>query len=91
MQIIDQQEDLDLFEVILQFEGNSWRFSTFAQGCRMQEALERAEREFSVHSLHHKLHNVRAKITSAQVIRACDGRSFAKHDGKWRLAHSLTG
>jgi hypothetical protein len=86
----EQQGELDLFEVILQF-GNSWQFSTFAQGCRVQEALERAEREFSVHSLHHQLHNVRAKITSAQVIRACDRHSFAKHDGRWQLAHKPAG
>ena len=82
MQPSKQERELDLFEVILQFEDNSWQFSTFAQASRMQEALERAEREFSVHSLHHQLGDIKGKATAA-VIRASDDQSFAKRDGKW--------
>ena len=88
MRANEQQGELELFQVVLQFEGNSWQFSTFAQGCRMQEALERAEKEFSVHSLHHQLGDVKAKATSAHVIRACDDRSFAKLNGKWQLSQA---
>ncbi len=86
MQTIEQETESDLFEVILYFEGNSWLFSTFAQAALMQEALERAEKEFSVHSMHHQLGNRTFKATSAYVVRACDDHSFAKRNGKWQAA-----
>jgi hypothetical protein len=87
MQAIEQKAQLNLFEVILYFEGNSWLFSTCAETTRLQEALERAEREFSVHSMHHQLGNRKMKATSAYVFDADDNHSFTKRDGKWQLAH----
>ncbi len=87
MQSIGQETGSDLFEVILYFEGNSWSFSTFAEASLMQEALERAEKEFFIHSLQHQLGTRTFKVASAYVIRASDGRSLAKHNGKWQLAH----
>ena len=51
----------------------------------MQEAVEQAEREFSVHSFHHRLANMKAKATAAYVIHASDDHAFAKRDGKWQL------
>ena len=87
MQTIEQRADPSLFEVVLYFEGNSWLFSTFARASIEQEALEQAEREFTVHSFHHQLGDTKAKATSAHVIHASDGHSFAKRDGKWQLMH----
>jgi hypothetical protein len=87
MPTIQQGTDPNLFEVILYFEGDSWSFSTFARASIMQEALEHAEREFSVHSFHHQLGDMRVKATSAYVIHASDDHSFAKRDGKWQLMH----
>ncbi len=91
MQTIEQETEADLFEVVLYFEGNSWLFSTFAHASFMQEALERAEKEFSVHSLYHQLGGKKFKATAAYVMRARDDRSFTKRDGKWRAAQGPAG
>ncbi len=87
MQTIEQKTQPNLFEVVLYFKGNSWFFSTCAQASLLQEALERAEAEFSIHSMHHQLGNTKIEATSAYVIHACDNHSFTKRDGKWQLAH----
>jgi hypothetical protein len=87
MQPIEQRADPNLFEVILYFDDNSWLFSTLARASLVQEALEQAEKEFSVHSFHHQLSGMRGKATSAYVIHASDDHSFAKRDGKWQLMH----
>jgi hypothetical protein len=81
MQTIEQKSQPDLFEVVLCIEGDSWLFSTCAEATRLQEALERAEKEFSVHSMHHQLGNRRMEATSAYVRDAEDHHSFAKRDG----------
>jgi len=86
MQTIEQETEADLFEVVLYFEGNSWLFSTFAHASFMQEALERAEKEFSVHSSHHQLGGKKFKATAAYVIRARDDHSFAKGNGTFQPA-----
>jgi hypothetical protein len=87
MQWIKQKAQPNLFEVILYFEGSSWLFSTSAQASRLQEALERAEQEFSIHSMHHRLGSRRMKATSAHVFDASDNHSFTKRNGKWQPAH----
>jgi hypothetical protein len=86
-ELVMQTAQLNLFEVILYFEDNSWLFSTCAQATRLQEALERAENEFSIHSTHHQLGNRKMKATSAHVIDSNNNHSFTKRDGKWQPAH----
>ena len=86
MQAIEQVSGANQFEVVLYFEGNTWLFSTGAHAARMHEALEHAEREFSIHSRHHRLDSVRA--TSAYVFDAAANRHFTKRDGRWQLSES---
>jgi hypothetical protein len=87
MHTVQRKAEPDLFEITLYFEGDSWQFSTCARACMEQEALEQAEKEFSVHSFQHRLGNIRVRATTAHVSHASDGRSFAKRDGKWLPAH----
>jgi hypothetical protein len=87
MQAIQSSREPSLFEVTLYFENDSWLFSTLARAAVEQEALEQAEREFSVHSFQHQLGSVRVRATSAHVTHASDGRSFAKRNGKWQPVH----
>ena len=87
MQTIGQNAQQNLFEVILYLESHSWLFSTCAQASRLQEALEQAEKEFSIHSTQHRLSDRKMEATSAQVIDAGDNHAFTKRDGKWQLAH----
>jgi hypothetical protein len=79
------KQEARLCEVILYSEGNSWLFSTFAHAASMQEALEQAEREISVHSRYHRLSDGHIKATSAHVISASDDHPFAKRNGRWEL------
>jgi|SRR5271166_190501 len=72
-----------LFEVILYFKNNSWLFSTCAYSSHTEAALEFAEREFSVHALHHNLGNIKAG--SACVMGQLDNYYFAKRNGRWRM------
>ncbi len=87
MQAVEKDAESNLFEVILYFENNSWSFSTVAHASFMQEAIEQAEREFSVHTFHHRLNSMKAKATAACVLQADGDHSFAKRDGKWQLLH----
>jgi hypothetical protein len=87
MQTVQSKAEPNLFEITLYFEGNSWQFSTSARASFEQDALEQAEKEFSVHSFQHRLGNMRVRATSAHIAGASDGRSFAKRDGKWQRVH----
>jgi len=88
MQTLERETEPGDFEVILYFEGNSWLFSTFARGSLMQEVLDQAEKEFSVHSvMHHELGNNKFKVTSAYLIHDRYDHYFAKRNGRWQLAH----
>ncbi len=87
MQTAEKAAESSLFEVILYFENNSWSFSTVAHASFMQEAVEEAEREFSVHTFHHRLGGMKAKATAACVMLPGGDHSFAKLDGKWKLLH----
>jgi hypothetical protein len=87
MRAAGQNEQQNLFEIVLHFEGNAWLFSTSAQASQFHEALESAEKAFSVHSMHHRLRNTRLAATSAEVIGAADNQSFTKRNGKWQPAH----
>ena len=78
----------DLFEVILYFDNNLWLFSTYAYSPHMRAALEFAEREFSVHALHHKLGAVRAR--SACVTDQLDNYYFARKNGRWQIESDRT-
>ncbi len=91
MQTAGPETEPDLLEVTLYFEGNSWLFSTFAHASLMHEALERAEKEFSIHSLYHQLGYRPFRATSAHVKRACDDHAFAKRNGKWQPAQHPIG
>jgi hypothetical protein len=82
-----QNEQQPLFEVFLHFEGDAWLFSTYAQASQLLEALEFAERVFSVHSMHHRLRSTKAAATSAEVIGAADSQSFKKRNGRWHRVH----
>jgi hypothetical protein len=82
-----QNAQQQVFEVILYSEGRSWLFSTYAQASKEQEALERAETEFTVHSAHHRLSHRRMEATSAHVLNETDNRTFAKRNGRWHLVH----
>ncbi|MFY9640332.1 MAG: hypothetical protein WA384_14920 [Rhodomicrobium sp.] len=88
MQTIERETESGYFEVILYFEGNSWAFSTFANGSLMQEVLDQAEKEFSVHSMHHELGNIRLKVTAAYLIDDSCSYYLTKHNGKWQLTHA---
>ncbi len=81
------KQEADLCEVILYSEGDSWLFSTFAHASSAREALEEAEREAFLHSLHHRLGNGKIKASSAHVLCGFDDQSFAKRDGRWELRH----
>ena len=83
-----QGSGLGLFEVILYFEKNLWAFSTCAYSPHSRAALEFAEREFSVHALHHKLGKVRAR--SACVTDQLDNYYFAKKNGRWQIESNRT-
>ena len=72
-----------IFQVTLYFKNNSWLFSTSAYSSHTEAALEFAEREFSVHALHHNLGNIRARF--ACVTDQLDNYYFAKTNGKWRM------
>jgi hypothetical protein len=85
MQAIHRRAEPNLFEITLYFEGNSWLFSTAARAFMEQDALEQAERAFSVHSFQHQLGHMRVK--AAQIAGASDNSSFAKRDGKWQRVH----
>lgn len=80
---IDGVSEGNLFEVILYFENNSWAFSTCTYSAHSKEALELAEREFSIHALHHKLGNIKAN--SAYVLDRLEDHYFCKRDGKWQI------
>jgi hypothetical protein len=88
MQQARQGSGAGLFEVILYFEKNLWAFSTYAYSSHSKAALEFAEREFSVHSLHHKLGKVRAR--SACVTDQFDNYYFAKKNGRWQIVSNRT-
>ncbi len=80
---VDRESDANLFEVILYFENKSWAFSTSAYSTDSQAAVEFAEKEFSIHALHHKLGNIKAD--TACVLDALDDHFFCKRNGKWRI------
>jgi hypothetical protein len=83
-----QESGPGFFEVILYFENNLWAFLTCAYTPHSRAALEFAEREFSVHAIHHKLGKVRAH--SACVTDQLNNYYFAKKNGRWRSAHHQT-
>jgi hypothetical protein len=72
-----------IFEVIICFENSSWLFSTSAYSSHSKAALEFAEREFSVHALHHSLGKQKAR--SACVMDQINNYYFAKRNGRWQI------
>ena len=83
MQQPHQRSGPGFFEVVLYFENSSWLFSACAYSSHSRAALEFAEREFSVHALHHNLGKVRAR--SACVTDQFDNYYFAKRNGRWQI------
>ena len=72
-----------IFEVILYIENSSWLFSTCAYSSHSKAALEFAEKEFSVHALHHRLDKLRARF--ACVMDQINSYYFAKRNGRWQI------
>jgi hypothetical protein len=87
MQSSAQNAQQQVFEVVLYAEGRSWLFSTSARASKVQDALERAETEFSVHSAYHRLSHRKIEATSAHVFDESDNHAFTKQNGKWQLVH----
>jgi hypothetical protein len=83
------EANANLFRVILYFQNKSWTFSTCAYSTDSQAAVEIAEKEFSVHALHHKLGNMR--IDSACVLDTLDDHYFSKQNGRWRFESDRLG
>jgi hypothetical protein len=83
MQEAHQGSGPRIFEVILYFENSSWLFSTCAYSSHSKAALEFAEREFSVHALHHSLGKLRAR--SACVMDQINNYYFDKRNGRWQI------
>jgi hypothetical protein len=74
----------DFCEIILCCENNSWLFSTYAQAFQIEDALDKAEDEFLIHTA---LHDIRLpKATSAYVLTDIGKHFFSKRDGKWQTA-----
>ncbi len=73
----------DFFEVTLRFGNSSWLFSTCTYSPHSTAALEFAEKELSVHALHHKLGRIRA--SSAFVMDQLDDYYFIKRNGRWQV------
>jgi hypothetical protein len=74
----------DFCEVILCCENNSWLFSTYAQAFEVEDALDKAEDEFLIHTA---LHDIRLpKATSAYVLTDFGKHFFSKRNGKWQTA-----
>jgi hypothetical protein len=83
MQQARQESGPGIFEVILYFENSSWLFSTSAYSSHSKAALEFAEREFSVHALHHSLGKLTAR--TACVMDQINNYYFAKRNGRWQI------
>jgi hypothetical protein len=74
----------DFCEVILCCENNSWLFSTYAQAFQIEDALDKAEDEFLIHT---SLHDIRLpKATSAYVLTDFGKHFFSKRNGTWQTA-----
>lgn len=86
MQTIKPDTNPGPFEIILRADDNSWSFSTFADAPFRQEALERAEKEFFVHTAHHELGRMKLNATSAYVVYDRDERFYTKRNGRWQPA-----
>lgn len=87
MQTQQRAAGLHYFQVVLFFKPGHLMFSTFAEGGVMEEALKRAEEEFSLHSERHKLGNKETDAALACVIGGGDNHRFTKRDGRWQLVH----
>ncbi len=81
MQMSDHS-GFDFFEVILCFENNSWLFSTYAKTFQIEDALDKAEDEFLIHSALHDLTMPRA--TSAYVLTDFGKHFYSKRNGAWQ-------
>jgi hypothetical protein len=78
-----REAESSLFEVVLYIENKSWAFSTCAYSTHLEAALELAEKDFSVHALHHKLGNIKAEC--ACVLDSTDDHYFTKRNGRWQI------
>jgi hypothetical protein len=78
-----REAESNLYEVVLYFKNKSWAFSTSAYSTHSEAALELAEKDFSVHAIHHKLDAIAADF--ACVVDPIDDRYFSKRDGRWQV------
>jgi hypothetical protein len=87
METSDRHAGFDSFEVILCFENNSWLFSTYAETFQVEDALDKAEDEFLIHSALHDLSMPRA--TSAFVLTERGKHFYSKRNGRWQTAAAM--
>ncbi len=86
MEMQDRHAGADFFEVILCFENNTWLFSTYAQSFQIEDALDKAEDEFLIHTALHDISTPRA--TSAYVLTDFGKHFFSKRNGKWQTSNA---
>jgi hypothetical protein len=87
METQDRHAQSHLIEVILCFENNSWLFSTYAKSIQIEDALDKAEDEFLIHTA---LHDIRTpKATSAYVLTESGKYFVSKQNGKWQTSSAL--
>jgi hypothetical protein len=88
METQDRHAGANFFEVILCFENNSWLFSTYARSAGIEDALDKAEDEFLIHTV---LHDIRLpKATSAYVLTEVGKYFFSKRNGKWQTSSAAS-
>lgn len=85
MQSVEHGSGEVVFEVILYAENKSWAFSTYEKAHCMNDALEQAEKYFSLHLVHRNFNGI-CKTAYAFVICESCARWFAKHSDKWEPA-----
>jgi hypothetical protein len=84
-----QVPECGLFEVILYIPNRAMLFSTCVYSSYSEDALENAEKEFSIHTLRHKLGAIRAN--AAFVIDRRQDRYYTKQNGRWRIESDRVG
>jgi hypothetical protein len=85
MQSIDNRPEDTVFEVILYSENKSWAFSSYEKAHTTQDALEQAEKYFSLYLVHRDFNGLGKTAYACIICESC-ARWFAKHSGTWEPA-----
>lgn len=89
MQQKSQVPECNSFEVILYIKTRAMLFSTCVYSSYSEDALENAEKEFSIHTMRHKLGAIKAE--AAFVIDRRQDRYYTKQNGRWRIEEDRIG